>query len=253
MATKASSAGGRRFAAVVLAAGRGKRFPGVASKVLVPVAGRALVLRVLDALAPLAPHRVVVVVGHGKEAVREAVAGAGVETVDQGEPRGTGHAVAAAGAVLGEESLDLLVLNGDVPLLRTATLGRLLDELDRATAAAVLLTAVVPDPQAYGRVVRRADGTVRAVVEAADATAEERAIREINVGAYAFRAPEIFAVLAGVGSDNAQGELYLTDAVRALVGRGERVSAVVLDDPLEAQGVNTPAEREALEAALLCR
>jgi len=236
----------RRLAAVVLAAGRGTRFPGVPSKVLVELHGRPLVRHVLDALAPLAPERVIVVVGHGKDAVRAALATSGVETVEQGEQRGTGHALLAAAPVLGGEAHDLLVLSGDVPGLRTATLQALLDGL-RRTGAAALATATVADPARYGRVLRREDGSVAAIVEAADASAEELRVPTINVGAYAFRAPEIFEILAEVGDDNRQGEVYLTDAVARLVGRGLRVEPVELEDPREGMGVNTREELEAME------
>ena len=237
----------RPLAVVVLAAGRGTRFPGVASKVLVELAGRSLLRRVLDAVATLAAERVVVVVGHGKEHVVRALDGTGVETVEQGEPRGTGHAVSAAARRLGDRAYDVVVVNGDVPLLRPETLLRLRATLRAPEVAAGLLTAVVDDPAAYGRIIRRADGGVEAIVEAADASDAELAIREINVGGYALRAPRLFADLAALGTDNVQGECYLTDAVRLLTAAGERVVAVPVGEASEALGVNSAADLAALE------
>jgi len=242
-----SATASSRLAVVVLAAGRGKRFPGVLSKVLVELDGKPLVGHVLDAVAELRPWRTVVVVGHGKDEVRRRLGGRSLETVDQGEPHGTGHAVQVAGSALGRASCVVLVLNGDVPGVRAVTMRRLVETLEDGTAAAIL-TAEVEEPGAYGRIVRRADGRVEAIVEAADATAEILRLREINVGSYAFRAPDVFDVLAQVTDDNAQGEIYLTDVVARLVARGEAVAAVVLDDPVEGSGVNTPEDLDRLRS-----
>lgn len=236
------------LAVVVLAAGRGTRFPGVASKVLVPLAAKPLLLHVLEQAKELTPSRTIVVVGHGRDAVEAVLRGRDVETAVQGVPLGTGHALMSAASALAGFEGAVLVLNGDVPRLRATTLRRLLARLDDARVGGVILSAVLDDGASYGRVRRGADGRVLGIVEAVDADAATLAIREINVGAYAFRAPLVFAVLAALGSANAQGEIYLTDSVAGLVSRGYLVEAVVLDDPGEARGVNSPADLAMLEA-----
>lgn len=251
--TRANNAGTLPLAVVILAAGRGKRFPGVPSKVLVSLGGRPLVVRVLETVRELGPARVVVVVGHGAEHVRAALAGHAVEFALQGEPRGTGHAVLAAGALLGLAPSEVLVLNGDVPLLRAETLRRLLKVRRKHDAGCALVSAVVPDAGAYGRIVRRLDGSVGGIVEAADAPRELLAVREINVGAYVFRSPELLEILALTGDRNAQGEIYLTDAVNRLAEQGSPIAALILDDAAEGLGVNSPEELEELERALMAR
>jgi bifunctional UDP-N-acetylglucosamine pyrophosphorylase/glucosamine-1-phosphate N-acetyltransferase len=214
--------------------------------VLVRLSGRALVEHVLDTLSGLPGCRTVVVVGHGKEAVIAALDGRALEFADQGEPRGTGHAVLTAGRMLADHVGPVLVLSGDVPGVTLVTLERLLAAV-RAGSAAALLTARLDEGGAYGRIVRRSDGTVAAIVEAADAGPETLAIREINVGAYVFRAPEVFAILEALRPDNAQHEIYLTDVIRELVEGGERVAGIEVGDAIEAAGVNTPQELDQLE------
>jgi bifunctional UDP-N-acetylglucosamine pyrophosphorylase/glucosamine-1-phosphate N-acetyltransferase len=232
-----------RWAVAILAAGHGTRMHSDLPKVLHPLAGRPLVDHVIDlALGVARPHDVVVVVGHGAERVAQVVRNRGVDEAVQEPQLGTGDALRVALAALDHRPADrILVLSGDVPLLRPETLGRLTDAVAGAVAAA-LLTAEPDDPGSYGRVVRDADGTVREIVEAGDADADHLKIREVNAGVYAFRRGPLAETLSGLGTDNAQGEIYLTDVAAAFRARGLTVAAVRLADPDEMQGVNTRAD-----------
>jgi bifunctional UDP-N-acetylglucosamine pyrophosphorylase/glucosamine-1-phosphate N-acetyltransferase len=240
-----------RWAVTVLAAGKGTRMKSVLPKVLHRLDGRTLIDHVLDtALAVASPEHVVVVIGHGAEAVRAEVAGRGVLCVVQEPQLGTADAVRVALGGIHPESTDgLIVLSGDVPLLRPATVARLQERLEPGAGAA-LLTAVLPEPGAYGRVLRGADGSVKAIVEASDATVDELQIHEVNAGIYAFRVPELTAALAEVAADNSQGEYYLTDVIAALRRRGLGVTAEILDEASEMLGVNTHRDLARLEALL---
>lgn len=229
------------LAAVVLAAGEGKRLKTRRAKVLHEAAGRALLDHVLSAVEPLEPDPLLVVVGHLRAQVEAHLAGRAVITVVQDPPRGTGDAVAVASARLGEVD-EVLVVSGDVPLVRTATLAELVALRRAENAAAAVLTAVLPSGGGYGRIVRGAGGDVQAIVEARDASAEIRAIREVNAGTYAFEAAALRPTLALLSPDNDQGEYYLTDVIGLFVAGGLRVVASPLADPAEMSGVNTRAE-----------
>ncbi len=225
--------------AIILAAGKGTRMKSELAKVLHPLAGRPLLAHVLDALSPLGPRRTVVVVGHQAERVAEVCRGPGVETVLQEEQLGTGHAVDQARSVLADASGHTLVLCGDVPLLSTQTLRRLLDQTRDSGAAAGVLTAIAADATGYGRIVRDDEGRVAAIVEEKDADDSQRAIREYNTGTWCFPTAELWPALERLDRDNAQGEYYLTDVVEIFVADGKRVEAVVCDDEREVQGINT--------------
>jgi len=232
--------------AVILAAGQGKRMKSDLPKVLHPIGGRPMVAHVIDAVKTLSPRRVIVVVGYMAERVEEACAQQGVEFVLQAQQLGTGHAVMQAEALL--EGFDglLLVLNGDVPGLRPATLAALVRDHGESGAAATVLTAEVDDPSGYGRIVRGPGGELERIVEHKDATAAERAIREINSGLFCFDARSLFAVLEATGRDNVQREYYLTDAIALLKNTCARVRAHLVADSREVAGVNDPRELEAV-------
>lgn len=229
--------------ALVLAAGKGTRMKSGRAKVLHTLLGVPLLEHVLRAVDALGAHPVRVVIGHQAEAVRAAFAGRALEFLEQDPPLGTGHALLAARDALAREVTGtLLVVNGDLPLLRATTLSELLDAHRAAGAAATLLTARPAEPGAYGRVVRDSGGRVRAIVEARDASEQELAIREINAGAYAFALGPLLSVLGGLRPQNAQGEYYLTDTIKLLADAGQTVAVCAAADPREAQGVNTLAE-----------
>lgn len=228
-------------AAVILAAGKSTRMRSCLPKAIHPLCGLPLSRHVADACRTAGIRRVVVVVGYEADAVRTAL-GDDLEYALQSEQRGSGDAARAAEPLLRDHTGPVLVLAGDVPLLRPETLERLIARHRETGAAATLLTAVLDDATGYGRIVRNADGTVARIVEERDANAEERAIREWNPSIYCFDGPALFASLASVRSDNAQGEYYLTDVIGILTSQGKRVEAVPTDDAREVQGVNNRVE-----------
>lgn len=229
---------------IVLAAGEGKRMKSDLPKVLHPLLGRSLVGHVLTAAQPLGAERTMVVVGHGADQVIAHLAevAPGTSTVLQAEQRGTGHAVRTALEALDGVSGTVLVLSGDVPLLRTETLTALLRAHEAAQAAATLLTADVSVPGGLGRIIRDTHGDLSGIVEARDASAEQLAIREINAGVYAFEAAELHDALGKLTTDNAQGEEYLTDVFTLFLGSGRKVAVLKADDETESLGCNNRAE-----------
>jgi len=238
----------RPIAAIILAAGKGTRMKSDTHKVLHPIAGRPMLLHLIDSVAALAPARTIVVVGSGREQVERAVAPHGAETVHQAEQLGTGHAVQQAQAALAGFDGDVLVLYGDVPLVPTATMRRMLERLHGAdNPAAVVLGFRPVDPGAYGRVIADRDGRIVKMVEFKDASAEERAETLCNSGLMAVGAKDLFALLARVGNDNAAGEYYLPDIVMLAAAQG-RPSAVIETQAHEVTGVNSRGELAALEA-----
>src|SRR5881397_4320950 len=198
--------------AVVLAAGKGKRMRSDLPKVLHPVCGQPLIFYVLDALHHTGISSSIVVVGHGADRVREAV-GAQARYVEQAEPRGTGHAVMIALPHLPDDGNPVLVLYGDTPLLTAETIHALTALHRTSGSAATLLSARVPDPSGYGRVIRDGDGRVRKIVEEADCSSEERQVMEINAGTYMFRQQALREALRALTPGNAQGEYYLTETI----------------------------------------
>lgn len=234
---------------IILAAGKGTRMKSALPKVLHKAGGKAMLAHVLDAAKEAGARRNVVVVGFGGEAVERALAGE-AEFVTQAEQLGTGHAVLQAEPMLRETRGTVLVLCGDTPLLTGALLKKLIAEHAAAGAKATVLTAVMPDATGYGRVIRAEDGTVEKIVEHKDATAEERAVREVNSGIYCFASTDLFAALHEVGNDNAQGEYYLPDVLEILRKKGEKIFAVAADDYEETLGVNSRAQLAASEKIL---
>jgi bifunctional UDP-N-acetylglucosamine pyrophosphorylase/glucosamine-1-phosphate N-acetyltransferase len=234
-------------AALVLAAGQGTRMGSDLAKVLHPMAGQPLLAHVLAALDRLGVGRTLVVIGHQADRVRATFAAADVEWVLQPEQRGTGHAVLMAGPALEEFEGTLLVVCGDTPLLRASTLETLLARHRESGAAVTVLSARVPDPQGYGRIVRDGDGRVTGIVEEREATDEQRRIDEINSGTYAFEYADLIRVLGRLTSRNTQGEYYLTDTVRLLLEEGRIAEAWCGPDHRELLGINTVAQLEEAE------
>jgi bifunctional UDP-N-acetylglucosamine pyrophosphorylase/glucosamine-1-phosphate N-acetyltransferase len=236
--------------AVVLAAGKGTRMRSASPKVLHCAAGRPLLAWVIDAARQAGCERILVIVGHGAESVQREIGGADVEWVVQSEQKGTGHALAQAEPHVQKETI-LLVLSGDVPLVSPATL----EELAAGATAGwgAMAVAELDEPGSLGRVLAGGYGALRRIVEAADASPEELAVKRVNAGLYALPAPEIFDYLRGVRTDNKQGELYLTDAVTAAAADHKLVQLVPLPDPSEALGVNTRAELARVHRRLLDR
>ncbi|KUR75264.1 bifunctional UDP-N-acetylglucosamine diphosphorylase/glucosamine-1-phosphate N-acetyltransferase GlmU [Novosphingobium sp. FSW06-99] len=235
------------LAIVILAAGKGTRMKSDLHKVLHPIAGRPMLLHLMDSAATLAPERQVVVVGSGRDQLERAVGDKATIAV-QDPQHGTGHAVQQAQGALDGFSGDVLVLYGDVPFVRAETMRAMLDRLHADDSPAVVVLGFEPDDAlAYGRVIAE-DGLVRKMVEFKDATAAERACRLCNSGLLAARAEDLFALLARVGNDNAQGEYYLPDIVNIALADGRRAAVVVTDDDHEVAGINSRAELAAAEA-----
>ncbi len=242
---------------VILAAGQGTRFHASGPKVLQPLCGRTMIGWVLDQARALEPERIVLVVGHGADEVARRVNAEEPDErlrfVVQAERKGTGHAVRMALPELTGQD-PTVVLYGDMPLLGTPSLEALCAAFAGARAAA--LTAVVTEPRGFGRI-RRERGEFRGVVEEKDATPEERALREVNLGVYAFARRDLEELLPRLKNDNAQGEFYLTDVLGMILAAGGAVRTVELADEREAIGVNTLAHlseaRAALQARILAR
>jgi bifunctional UDP-N-acetylglucosamine pyrophosphorylase/glucosamine-1-phosphate N-acetyltransferase len=240
-------------AAVVLAAGMGKRMKSDLAKVLHPVVGRPLLAHVLDALDEVGVARTVVVIGHQREKVQAAFAGRnGIQWAIQAEQRGTGHAYRMAEPVLGDFPGTVLVLPGDTPLLTARTLRALLDRHAKSGAQVTVLSMRLDDPSGYGRIVRTPDGEgIARIVEEKDATAAEKAIDEVNSAIYAFDRAALQGVLSSLTANNAQGEYYLTDTVSLLQAKGAKAAVWCAEDARELLGINTPEQLAEAEAAWL--
>ncbi|MDE3094331.1 MAG: bifunctional N-acetylglucosamine-1-phosphate uridyltransferase/glucosamine-1-phosphate acetyltransferase [Acidobacteriota bacterium] len=242
----------RATRAVVLAAGEGTRMRSPRPKPLHLLCGRPMVSFVLDALNDV--QATFVVVGHGATWVEKELRerhGDALSFVEQTEQLGTGHAVATAlPAILdeaGDADIDVVILPGDTPLLRRATLAELVTRHQESQAAMTVLSAVLEDPSGYGRIVRDRDGRVTGIVEERDASAEERQIHEVNTSVMVVRGALLGPGLRRVGRQNAQHEYYLTDLVAVLHEAGHATAAVVVDDALEVMGVNDRSQLAAAE------
>jgi bifunctional UDP-N-acetylglucosamine pyrophosphorylase/glucosamine-1-phosphate N-acetyltransferase len=231
---------------VILAAGQGKRMGSDLPKVLQPLAGRPLLAHVIETARALGPAAIHVVYGHGGEGVRAAFAGKELGWALQAEQKGTGHALMQAMPAV-PDGHAVLVLYGDVPLIRTKTLEGLVARA--GTARLALLSARLADPAGYGRIVRDGAGRVVRIVEEKDANHKERAIDEINTGVLAAPAAKLRGWLGALNADNAQGEYYLTDCIGAAVRDGCTVDAVVAEEPSEVLGVNDKLQLAEAEAA----
>jgi bifunctional UDP-N-acetylglucosamine pyrophosphorylase / glucosamine-1-phosphate N-acetyltransferase len=242
----------RPAAVVVLAAGEGTRMVSALPKVLHQLAGRSLLAHAVAAAQDLLPEHLVVVVGHGREAVRQHLALVAPEVIaaEQDEVPGTGRALRCGLAALPPLEGTVVVTYGDVPLLGTQTLDDLVDQHQRSADAVTVLTSRPVDPGAYGRVVRDPTGAVTAIVEVRDASAEQAAIREVNTGVYAFDASFLSGALSRLDKGNAAGEEYLTDVVSIARADGLGVGALLLADPVEAEGVNDRTQLAALGRVL---
>jgi bifunctional UDP-N-acetylglucosamine pyrophosphorylase/glucosamine-1-phosphate N-acetyltransferase len=230
--------------AIVLAAGEGTRMRSSLPKVAHEVLGVPLVRWVVDAVHGAGIERIITVVGHGGDAVSALVPD--TETVVQHARLGTGDAVRAAGDALKDFDGPVVVVAGDVPLVRSETLAALLGSWRSSEASCTVLTALIPDPSGYGRIVRDEAGLVTGIVEQKDLDAGHQAIAECNVGIYCFDARSLLGALARITPANAQGEYYLTDVVALLHAQGRRVTAVALDDIDESHGVNTRVQLAAV-------
>jgi bifunctional UDP-N-acetylglucosamine pyrophosphorylase/glucosamine-1-phosphate N-acetyltransferase len=228
-----------QLAAIVMAGGLGTRMRSAVPKHFHPILGRRMVDWVIETARDGGAEPLVVVTS---PAGSDAFDGSDLTVAVQEEPLGTGDAVRAAASALSGYEGDVLVLSGDTPLVTCALLGDLVETHRREGAAATILSAEPPDPRLYGRVVRSTDGSVLRVVEGTDATPDEQLIREINSSIYVFQAAELWPALDQLQPKNVQGELYLTDTIETLAGRGAKVAAHLARDYRETDGVNTRGE-----------
>ena len=236
----------RPLAVIILAAGQGTRMKSAKHKVLHPVAGRPMLLHLLASIAELRPERQVVVVGAGREQVEAAVGGTGAFIAVQQQQLGTGHAVAQAHDALAGFAGDILILYGDVPLVRAETMRAMLDRLNLGDELRAVVLGFRPeDAGAYGRIITDGNGIIAKMVEYKDADALERAVTLCNSGLMAVRSTDLFVLLDKIGNDNAAGEYYLPDIVM-LPGAQ---SAVIETEAWEVAGVNSRQEQAAIEAA----
>jgi bifunctional UDP-N-acetylglucosamine pyrophosphorylase/glucosamine-1-phosphate N-acetyltransferase len=241
-----------QFAIVIMAAGKGTRLKTQRPKVLHEVGGKTLIRHVVDAARQIVPPEdIYVVVGHQAELVKASLSGAGVEFIEQPEQRGTGHAMQQARQGV-EGYADVIVLSGDVPLIRSETIRKIRDFHLERRAAMTVLTATPEDVHGYGRVVRKSSTSdeIREIVEQKALTPETAQAREINSGIYAFTTKPLFANIDRLGTQNAHGELYLTDMAAILGAAGERVVALKAENADEVLGANTIAEMMTIDDKL---
>ena len=238
---------------IILAAGKGTRMKSDLPKVLHPLNGRPMVHYVIDAAEALESEKIVLIIGHKRELVREALKDRRVEFAVQDPQLGTGHAVMQAAPQFQNYRGNVLVLSGDVPLLRAESLKKLVDFHNSENPLATMLTTIMDDPTGYGRVIRDAEGFVKEIVEEKDAYEATRKFKEINVGIYIFDAAELFKTLPQVKNDNKQGEYYLPDVLKIYAERGEKIAAFPTENVEETHGINTVEQLKHAEKILLSR
>ena len=238
------------IATVILAAGLGKRMKSKRAKVLHPIAGRPMILYSVEAARRLPSDKILVVVAHQAEAVKQVLEGQPTQIIHQGRPLGTGHAVLQTQAALANFPGPVLILNADVPLIKVETIRSMLKTHQDHDNELTLLTGRFSDPKGYGRVIRNPAGDLLSIVEEADATPAQRALREINTGFYVANAPFLFSALKELTSDNSQHEYYLTDIVQIAVRQGLKLGAVEVPDSEEVMGINTREDLARIERAV---
>ena len=238
------------FSVIILAAGKGTRMKSNLAKVLHKINGKELINYVIDLTERLDAKKVVAVIGHQKEKVKEATRGRNLEYAIQAEQLGTGHAVLITKSHFDDDKGDVLVLSGDVPMLTEYTVHKMIEQHERNNATATILTAILEDATGYGRVVRDEKGFVREIVEEKDASPEIKAIKEMNAGVYLFKLEDLFEALPRIKNDNKQGEYYLPDVLKMYIDEKKTVIPVVTKDYSETLGINTIEQLKEIEKKL---
>lgn len=239
-------------AAIILAAGKGTRMKSDKAKVIFELAGKPMIQRVVDTAIQANCDKICVVVGHQKDTVINALdAYPNLCFADQQEQHGTGHAVMIAESNFTDFAGDVLILAGDVPLLKSETLQMLLDHHRHTGAECTVLTAILDDAGKYGRMIRNQYSEVIGIVEFKDATPEQKLIKEFNTGIWCFKASALFDAIHKIDNNNNQNEYYLTDTLAVLVNEGKKVEAIVLEDLTQASGINSQEQLAELEAVYL--
>ncbi len=239
------------FATIILAAGMGKRMMSDLPKVLHPFAGKPLIHHVIDQAKSVGSDKIVLVIGHGRDLVIEATTGMNVEYAIQEQQLGTGDAVQACKNLLGSYRGDVLILSGDVPLLKSSSIVEAHKLHQSTQSVATVFTFIPATPEGYGRILRDGSGNLVGIVEHKDATPEQRLVGEVNAGIYFFDNAKMFKALENVKNDNAAGEFYLTDTIAVLAGWGEKQAGYIVADALEVEGINSPDQLKALESEWL--
>ncbi len=238
--------------AVILAAGKGTRMKSELPKVLVPVCGRPMIRYVIDGLRAAGIGKIVVVVGHRSDLVREELSGdADIAFVEQTEQMGTGHAVMVCKEELTGHEGPVLIVTGDSPMLQSSSIEALMDEFVKSNPACLLGTAHRDDPTGLGRIVRSSEGDFVGIVEQKDATPEQAAITEVNMSTYVFSNDSLLQTLDKLTTNNAQAEYYITDAPGILKEQGEEVRALAALKPCEALSINTVDDLAVVEAEMI--
>jgi UDP-N-acetylglucosamine diphosphorylase/glucosamine-1-phosphate N-acetyltransferase len=239
------------LAIVIMAAGKGTRMNSDLPKVLHRIGGRPMIEHVLLTADLLKPDRKIAIVGHRRDEVEAVVQAFGVECVVQDPQLGTAHAVQQAERVLEDFTGDVVILSGDVPLLRTETLRKLRQRHREMQAAGTVLTTQTANPTGYGRIIRDEQGVFQRIVEEKDANSVEKAVKEVNSGIYCFDSKSLFHALKKVKNDNAKGEYYLTDVIGILKTERKYAQAIDIADYKEVQGINTLQELNEAENSLI--
>ncbi len=243
-----------KISIIILAAGKGVRMKSDLPKVAHLLAGKSLVGRVVTTAEHFKPEKIIVVVGYKKDVVIDCLSEFdNIAFVEQNEQLGTGHAVYVTRENFKDFDGIVIILPGDVPLLREKTLENLLKIHEEKQASATVLTVDLDDPTGYGRIVRNKAGYVEKIVEHKDASEEVRKIKEINTGIFCFDSHELFSVLPKIGQENSQNEMYLTDALELLRNEGKPVAAIKVKDPIEVAGINSKEQLQELEAQYLAQ
>jgi len=230
------------FWTMILAAGKGTRMQSELAKVLHPLCGVPMLCHPIAAARAAGARKIVVVIGHQAQRIRDLFGSGELIFVEQRELLGTGHAVLQAREVFSEYSGTVVILCGDVPLILPETVRAFYDRHRSEGAAVTVLTTIPEDPAGYGRIVKTDDGRIIRIVEEKDATVQEKRIREINTGIYCVESPFLFSAVGGLGNRNVQGEYYLTDIVEIAINMGLPAATFPASDPEEVMGINTPEE-----------
>ena len=244
----------KKTAAIILAAGKGTRMKSDKPKVIFELAGKPMINRVVRTANKINSDLIAIVVGYKKDQVINVVPkNSNIKFVEQVQQNGTGHAVMVTEEIFHDFDGDVFILCGDVPLLRYKTLEKIQQQHREENASCTVLTAFMNDALKYGRIVRNSGGNVQRIVEFKDATEAEKEIKEINTGIYCFDAKDLFEALQNIDNNNNQNEYYLTDTLEILNDKDKLVTSVILDDMVEASGVNSKEQLADLENEFLSR
>ncbi|MBU0529655.1 NTP transferase domain-containing protein [bacterium] len=228
-----------KLATVIMAAGKGTRMKSDLPKVLHMVDNKPMLMHVINLARQLHSERIIAILGYKKELVIEAITSENIEYVIQEPQLGTGHAVQQTESLLKDFTGDVLVLSGDVPLLRKSTIDKMLKIHREADNGATVLTAIFKNPHGYGRVIRKDNNTLDYIIEEKDCNNEQRKIKEINAGIYIFKSKELFPALNRIKNNNKQNEYYLPDALKYIANAQQSIALHITDEPIEISGVNT--------------